>query len=151
TPMQFTARSLNTGFLAMASQLDLCAINQTAEDMGVQLGRPVQISGADTEDDPSDDVYSRSVTEENVPFNVLGSKNIAPIVMAAAFGTVTNHGVHCTPRVIDTVIGHDGEELPLPEHSCDQVISEPVAATTAYALQGVMAAGGTGSASNPWD
>src|SRR5699024_5072286 len=35
---KFTGMSLNTAFLAMASQLDICKIHQLAADMGVTLG-----------------------------------------------------------------------------------------------------------------
>src|SRR5690606_4936650 len=38
TIMEFTRRSLNTGYLAMAEQLDLCNINAMAERLGVKLG-----------------------------------------------------------------------------------------------------------------
>ena len=81
TPMRFTADSLNTGFLAMASQLDMCGIEKTAAKMGVVRGDgdPVQV---------------------RVPFDVLGSNNIAPIDVAAAYATIANNGVYCTPKVI---------------------------------------------------
>lgn len=140
TPMTFTRNSLNSGFFAMASKLDLCEINQVAERMGVTLasGRSVAVS---TDDE-----------EANVPFaTVLGSKFISPLAMAGAYATVANGGVYCTPKAIDRIVKQDGTEMALPESSCTQVITPEVAATAAYALQGVMASGGTGSQANPWD
>jgi membrane peptidoglycan carboxypeptidase len=132
TPMTFTAKSLNTGFLAMAQELDLCDINKVAARMGVHLGN------------------TKPVTTSNLPFeSVLGSKLIAPIQMAGVYGAIGNKGVYCTPRAIDKVIGPDGKEMKLPESSCTQVISPEVAATAAYALHGVLSA--TGSAANPRD
>lgn len=133
TPMTFTKNSLNSGFFAMASKLDLCDINSVADRMGVSLG-----SGGET-------------TDENYPYNVLGDKYISPLDMASAYGTVANKGVYCTPQAIDRIVNQDGEELPIPESSCTQVISPEVAATAAYALQGVMQSGGTGSWANPHD
>lgn len=130
--MKFTADSLNSGFLAMAEKLDLCDINNVAKRMGVTLGG------------------GGSVTDQNVAFDVLGSKNIAPLAMAGAYATVANQGVYCTPRAIDRVTDASGADLPLPQSSCTQVIAPDIAATAAFALQGVMN-GGTGAASNPRD
>ncbi|WP_336643370.1 transglycosylase domain-containing protein [Microbacterium sp. MMO-113] len=134
TPMTFTAQSLNSGYFAMASKLDVCDINKVADKMGVTLA-----SG-------------EKVTEENVPYDVLGPKNISPIAMANAYATVASGGTYCTPRAIDKVIDAEGKERPLPKASCTEgVLSKEVAATAAYALQGVMAGGGTGSRANPFD
>lgn len=134
TPMTFTAQSLNSGYFAMASKLDVCDINKVADKMGVTLA-----SG-------------EKVTEENVPYDVLGPKNISPIAMANAYATVASGGTYCTPRAIDKVIDAEGKERPLPKASCTEgVLSKEVAATAAYALQGVMAGGGTGARANPFD
>ncbi|MEV4775603.1 transglycosylase domain-containing protein [Microbacterium sp. LWH12-1.2] len=132
TPMSFTASSLNSGFLAMAEKLDLCEINKAADRMGVTLA-----NGKKTTDDPA------------APFDILGSKNIAPLAMAGAYATVANGGIYCTPKAIDRVV-QNGTELPLPASSCTQVISPEVAATAAYALQNVMTSG-TGTGANPDD
>merc|ERR1712072_632736 len=47
-------------------------------------------------------------------------------------------------------MGSDGNELAVPERSCERVLDSAVAATAAYALQGVMN-GGTGAQGNPYD
>ncbi len=133
TPMQFTAASLNSGYFAMAEKLNLCDINRVADRMGVHLGN------------------MGKVTDENVPFNVLGDKAIAPLEMASAYATVANKGITCTPRAIDRVIGPDGTDIPVPPPACTQTISPEVAATAAYALEGVMTGGGTGTASRTGD
>lgn len=132
TPMQFTAQSLNSGFLGMAEKLDLCDIENVAARMGVTRGdgRPVDLEGA---------------------ASIIGTNNIAPVAMAAAFATVANNGVYCVPRVIERVVNADGIELPVPGNRCSQSISPQVAAATAFALQGVMVPGGTGSGGNPND
>jgi len=133
TPMTFTRSSLNSGYFAMAAQLDLCDINKMAERLGVNPAK------------------GGSTTDTNVPFNVLGDKYISPLDMAGAYGTVANKGIYCTPTAIDKIVDQSGKELPVPESTCSQVISPEVAATAAYALQGVMSGGGTGSAANPFD
>ncbi|WP_417556104.1 transglycosylase domain-containing protein [Microbacterium sp.] len=142
TPMQFTRDSLNTGFLSMASKLDLCDINEIAAKLGVHYGSPVLpvTEPAYKGDDPNG-VYA----------STLGSKNIAPLQMAGAYATVANNGVFCTPKAIDKIVGPDGKDMAIPESSCSQVLDPAIAATAAYALQGVMKNGGTGTQGNPYD
>ena len=132
TPMQFTASSLNTGYFAMAEKLDLCDIAAVATKLGVidtYTDEPVNMNGLNT---------------------VIGTANVSPLAMAEAYATVANNGVYCQPKVIDLITDSDGNELPLPERTCTQQIDPRVAATAAYALQGVMN-GGTGSQGNPYD
>jgi membrane peptidoglycan carboxypeptidase len=131
TPMHFTAQSVNSGFVAMAAELDLCDIGKVATKMGVNLGtgEPIVMKG---------------------PNQVIGSDAVSPLAMAGAYATVANKGIYCQPRAIDKVTDSDGNEIPLPERKCSQVIDPKVAATAAYALKGVMR-GGTGSLGNPYD
>ncbi|QKJ20953.1 transglycosylase domain-containing protein [Microbacterium hominis] len=131
-PMQFTAQSLNSGYLGMAEQLDLCDIEEVAARMGVTRGNgdAVDVDGAAA---------------------VIGTNNIAPVAMAAAYATIANNGKYCVPRAIERVVNADGVELPVPGNRCSQVIDPEVAAATAFALQGVMRPGGTGSFGNPND
>ncbi|WP_262927723.1 transglycosylase domain-containing protein [Microbacterium sp. NIBRBAC000506063] len=138
TVKRFTAQSLNTGYLAMATQLDVCEINSVAERMGVHLASGVGLNAPERTDGPA-------------LYDVLGSASIAPMDIAAAYATVANKGIYCTPRAIDRIVDRNGDELPLPESSCSQVISPEVAATAAFTLRDVMAAGGTGAASHPRD
>lgn len=140
TVMDFTKSSLNTGFLAMAQELDLCEINKTAESMGVHLGTGGSVTEPAGPNDAPNDPYPTT----------LGSKYIAPIQMAGAYATVANKGIYCEPKAIDKVLGPDEKEMTIPESSCSQVLSPEVAATAAYALQGVMN-GGTGGPANPYD
>lgn len=131
TPMQFTRDSLNSGYFAMAEELDLCDIQKVATKMGVTRGDGVPVT-MDTQ------------------FSVIGSNNVAPMALAGAYATVANNGIYCQPKAIDRVTDSDGNEITPPQTSCTQVIDPKVAATAAFALQGVMN-GGTGSASNTRD
>ncbi|WP_309065406.1 transglycosylase domain-containing protein [Microbacterium sp.] len=141
TVMDFTATSLNTGYLAMAQQLDLCDINKVAARMGVHLGNMKPVTGTPTDGEPY---------KGNYPYeSTLGSKYIAPIQMAGVYATIANKGIYCTPKAIDKVIGPTGKEMTLPKSSCSQVLAPEVAATAAHALRGVMSA--TGSAANTGD
>jgi len=131
TPMQFTASSLNTGYFAMAEKLDLCDIANVANKMGVTQGN------------------GDAIKMENLN-SVIGTANVSPLAMAEAYATVANNGIYCQPQVIDRVTDSDGNDLPKPERTCSQVLEPRVAATAAYALQGVMN-GGTGSQGNARD
>ncbi len=131
TPMSFTRDSLNTGYFAMAEELDLCDIQKVATKMGVTRGNGEEVSMTTLS-------------------SIIGTNNISPLAMAAAYATVANDGVYCEPRAIDKVTDSEGNEWTLPERDCSQVLEPEVAATAAYALQGVMN-GGTGAAGKPYD
>ncbi|MBW9111314.1 transglycosylase domain-containing protein [Microbacterium ureisolvens] len=132
TPMQFTASSLNTGYFAMAEKLDLCDIKNVATRMGV-----LNPKGGE-------------VTMDTLT-SIIGVSEVSPIAIAEAYATVANNGVYCQPQAIDRITDSDGNELPKPARTCTQVIEPNVAATAAYALQGVMRGGGTGQSGNPND
>ncbi|GAB3615716.1 transglycosylase domain-containing protein [Okibacterium endophyticum] len=125
TPYQATKRSVNTAFIAMAEELDLCEIKNTAEALGVH-----RADGGDLVEWPS---------------AVLGTNEIAPISMASAFAAIAAEGVACDPVAIDRIVGPDGEEMDVPDADCRQAITPEVANATAYAMQSVMEPGGTGA------
>ncbi len=129
TVREFTGLSLNTGFYAMASQLDVCEIHQVATDMGVKLGDGTPLT--------------EFRGHENA-FSVIGSANIAPVDIASAYATVANGGVRCEPTSILRVVGAGGDELDLPETECNRVLEENVANTTAYTMKAVMEGSGSG-------
>jgi membrane peptidoglycan carboxypeptidase len=119
--LQSTIQSINTGFIGMAKELDLCGIRKTAEAFGVHRadGNPLEQGAA----------------------SVLGTNEIAPLTMAAAYAGIANNGVTCTPIVIDRITGPDGTEIPAPPSSCTQSVSPDVAAAMSYAMQRVLTSG----------
>ena len=128
---QAVVTSQNTAFAAMASHLDLCAIRDTAEDFGVHRADGTEL------------LY--------VPATILGTNEIAPLTMAAAYAAIANNGIHCSPVAIDRVIERrTNQELPVPQSVCQQAVTPDVAAAMSHALRSVMT-GGTGSAANPND
>ena len=124
--LESTIGSINTGFIGMAKQLDLCGIRTTAEAFGVHRadGDPL-VQG---------------------PSSVIGTNEVAPLSMAVAFAGIANNGLSCSPIAIDRILGRDGEEMPAPVSTCTQSVSPEVAAAMHYAMTRVMT-GGTGSAS----
>ena len=128
---QAVITSQNTAFAAMAAQLDLCAIRDTATDFGVHRA------------DNSELLY--------VPSAILGTNEVAPLTMAAAYAAISNQGVYCSPVAIDKVISRrTGEEIPVPQSLCSQAVAPEIANAMVHALKPVMTSG-TGVASNPND
>jgi membrane peptidoglycan carboxypeptidase len=144
TPMRFTKDSLNTGFLEMARQLDLCDIGNMAASLGITRGdgTPIPLTTDGT---------SKIAANNPAPYEVIGSDNVSPLAMAAAYAAVANKGVYCQPKVIDKITDSEGTQLKLPTTTCKQVLDPKVAATAAYALKGPLAPGGSGQAGNPFD
>ncbi|WP_431799022.1 transglycosylase domain-containing protein [Microbacterium kunmingense] len=134
TPLRFTAESLNTGFIGMAAELDLCDITSVVAKMGVTKGNgePINVT---------------------VPSQIIGVDDVSPIAMAGAYATVANGGTLCQPKVIDRVVDNNGVDRPelVPVRNCSPVLTPEVASTAAFALQGVMVRGGTGAQANPFD
>ena len=129
TVQQATTSSTNNAYLAMAQQLDQCEIRKTAEAFGVDRADGNQLT--------------------SFMSDVLGTNEIAPLDMAAAFAGIANNGVFCEPIAIDRIVDSSGNEIPVPQTDCRPAVSPEVAATMAFALTSVIAGGGTGSQSNP--
>ncbi len=127
--LKATTLSVNTAYVAMTHQLDLCQVR----DMALTLG------------------FHRSdgLDFEVVPSVTLGSQNASPLTMASVYQTFANRGIHCEPRAIlsmtkldgSEVVGPDGKPIVPPEVKCSQVIRAEVADGVAYALTQVMETG----------
>lgn len=118
TALESTVQSINTGFLGMAKELDLCGIRKTAEAFGMHRadGDPLLES----------------------PSTVIGTNEVAPLSVAVAFAGIANNGRTCSPIAIDRIVGRDGEELPPPASTCTQSVSPEVAAGMHYGMTRVM-------------
>ncbi|MCU1432990.1 MAG: Peptidoglycan glycosyltransferase, partial [Actinotalea sp.] len=117
TVLEATMNSVNSGYIKMASELDLCGIMESAKSMGVH-----QASGSDF---------------AIVPANVLGSDSVAPLTMAAAFATFAANGKFCEPIAITSVLDTNGAELPVPQANCRDVLAPQIASAMNYALGNV--------------
>ena len=124
--LESTIGSINSGFIGMAKELDLCDIRLRAESFGVHRA----------DGDPL----------AQGPSSVIGTNEVAPLSMAVAFAGVANDGVTCTPIAIERIVGRDGEEIDPPKAECTRSVSPEVAAAMHTAMSAVMA-GGTGVAS----
>jgi membrane peptidoglycan carboxypeptidase len=116
-----TRDSVNSAYLAMAMQLDLCNIMQDAADLGV-----VKAGGA-----------KAGQNVDPYPSNVIGSDSVAPLAMAGAFASFAANGTYCTPIAITQVVDSDGKDLPIPSANCQEKLEPRIAAAVTYALQNV--------------
>ena len=145
TALYNTMQSENSGFVAMAKQLDLCGIRKTAEAFGVH--RANLLRDSETGDpilDANGEVQYEPLNQD--PSFILGTNEIAPLSMAAAYAGLAANGLYCKPIAIDRITTADGQEVPAPPVSCNQAIDPAVAAAGLYALNKAFT-GGTGVSS----
>ena len=119
--LQATYGSVNTAYVDMASQLDLCKIRDTAAALGVHRADGDEL--------------------QYTPATVLGTNEVAPLTMAAAYAAFANKGIWCKPIAIAAVTDATGKVLPKPEPECKQAIDADVANGVAYGLTQVLARG----------
>jgi membrane peptidoglycan carboxypeptidase len=119
--LESTINSINTGFMGMAKELDLCDIRETAESFGVHRadGGPLL----------------------QTPATILGTNEIAPLTMAVAYAGIANGGTTCSAVAIDRIVGPDGAEIAPPASSCTESVSPSTAAGMAYAMERVLTQG----------
>ena len=121
-----TARSINTPFIEMAADMDLCAILDTTAAMGIDT----QANGTEMMPRPS---------------MVLGTNQNTPLQIAEAFATLAAGGVHCDPVAILEVTDSAGNDVPVPPSNCAEVLAPEVAAEVTTALESVVQPTATGS------
>ena len=132
-----TTQSVNVFYAELEQRVGLCNVVRTAVSMGVHradggsllagVGRP----GSVTYQPPAD----------QVPSFTLGSVNVSPMTMAAAYATVPAGGVYCHPVVIERITDSSGRPLPVDRAGCHRVFSPAVAAAATYILRGVLTTG----------
>ena len=124
-----TMNSVNTAYISMSQQLDLCDIADMATAFGLRRMTPIAIGGGKT-----------SIKIQPYPSMVLGAQEVSPLSMAAAYAGFANEGSFCTPVFATRIMDH-AKELPVQKTKCTQVISKEVAAGMSYALSQVISHG----------
>jgi membrane peptidoglycan carboxypeptidase len=137
TVMAATAASVNGAYISMALQLDLCDTKKIAERLGVHT--------AVSKDDPDTTLIDNEI--QSNPSSVLGTNDISPLTLAAAYAGVANNGVFCKPIAVDKVVDSHGKELPGQQPDCSMAVDPEVDAAAQYALAGAM----NGYVANPRD
>ncbi|WP_380158829.1 penicillin-binding protein [Kineococcus sp. R86509] len=123
-----TRNSVNTAYMSMEKQLDLCDIANTAQSLGVYKGSPT----------PLDTVNSNPKTYDldRLPSMTLGTNLVTPLSVAGAYAAFAAEGNFCKPTAITEVLDSDNKPLNIPSADCKQVLDVNVARNVTEALQG---------------
>ncbi|MET8765904.1 transglycosylase domain-containing protein [Streptomyces sp. NPDC004658] len=116
-----TAKSVNTYYVQLISDIGICPVIDMAKKMGVQRadGRKIQ----------------------QAPSIALGTQEMTPLTMANAYATFASRGMYCTPIAIESVtkkVGSEQKSLPVPKSTCSRAMSEKTADTVSTLLKGVV-------------
>ncbi|WEO96205.1 transglycosylase domain-containing protein [Streptomyces sp. FXJ1.172] len=116
-----TAKSVNTYYVQLISDIGICPVTQMAQRMGVQRADGRKIDQA--------------------PSIALGTQEMSPLTMANAYATFASRGTYCTPVAITSITQRDGSEeksLPVPKSTCSRAMSQKTADTVSTILKGVV-------------
>ncbi|MCQ8836289.1 transglycosylase domain-containing protein [Streptomyces malaysiensis] len=113
-----TAKSVNTYFVQLISDIGVCPVTQMADKMGVKR--------ADGKE------------HNQVPSLTLGSEGFSPLTMANAYATFANRGIYCSPVFIESITGPGGKALKVPRSKCSRAMSTKTADTINTLLRGVV-------------
>jgi membrane peptidoglycan carboxypeptidase len=133
-----TAYSVNTFFVELEKRAGVCETVDVAKRLGVRHATGEELG----------ELLPSGATAEVASFT-LGSTEVSPLTMANAYATVSAHGEYCQPRVIDRIVGRDGNEIPVPAPKCKQAVSRNVADAAAAILTNVVDGGISGRTGAP--
>jgi membrane peptidoglycan carboxypeptidase len=130
-----TTQSVNVFYAMLEQKVGLCNVVHTAADMGLTRADGTSLFSRDAGQDSAD----------NIPSFTLGSVNVSPLSMAAAYATVAARGMSCAPIAIGKILDNTGKKLAVPSASCHRAFSTQVADAVSYILQGVLITGTAGN------
>ncbi len=116
-----TAKSVNTYYVQMISDIGICPVTQMAEKMGVERANGNKL--------------------EQTPSIALGVTEVSPPTTASAYATFASRGMHCTPVAIESIsqrVGNKSKSLEVPKSTCSRAMSETTADTVNTLLKGVV-------------
>ncbi|MEU9137094.1 transglycosylase domain-containing protein [Streptomyces sp. NPDC048404] len=118
------AKSVNTYFVQMISDIGLCPVMNQIDKLGVVQGNGDKLP--------------------QVPAIALGAKGISPLTMATAYAAFASRGMYCTPVAIESIsqqVGGREKSLDVPKSTCSRAMSETTADTVNSLLSGVIDSG----------
>ncbi len=131
-PLYFgTTASINAFYVDLESHVGLCNVVKTAVSMGLHRADGTSLLKTVGNEQNADGLASFT----------LGSVNVSPMSMAAAFATVAARGVYCRPIAIQRITDLAGHDLPVLATGCHRVMSRGVADAANYVLRGVLQSG----------
>ncbi|MGW0206319.1 transglycosylase domain-containing protein [Streptomyces sp. NPDC003233] len=116
-----TAKSVNTYYVQLISDIGICPVTDMANRMGVRRadGRAI----------------------DQAPSIALGTQEMSPLTMANAYATFASRGMYCTPIAIESItqkVGSAEKSLQVPKSTCSRAMSEKTADTISTILKGVV-------------
>ena len=126
-----TVQSVNVYFAELEQKVGLCDVVRTAASMGLTRADGTSLLKRDGSQDSAD----------NIPSFTLGSVNVSPLSMAAAYATVAARGMYCAPVAIGKILDNTGKSLSVPSANCHRVFPAVVGDAVSYILQGVLTSG----------
>jgi membrane peptidoglycan carboxypeptidase len=143
-----TTNSINVFYAELEKQVGLCNVVRTAAKLGMTRVDGTSLFSWDSNDGKRCPRASTAQTEEHclppadsLPTFTLGTVNVSPLSMAAAYATMAARGEYCSPIAIDKIITDTGASLAVPSAGCHRAISADVADAANYILQGVLTSG----------
>jgi membrane peptidoglycan carboxypeptidase len=130
-----TTNSVNVFYAQLEKKVGLCNVVHTAVALGMTRADGTSLLKPDGGQDSAD----------NIPSFTLGSVNVAPLSMAAAYATVASRGMYCSPVAINKIVTGTGGTMAVPSAGCHRAISSDVADAVNYILQGVLTTGTAGN------
>ncbi|MFD4835246.1 transglycosylase domain-containing protein [Streptomyces uncialis] len=116
-----TAKSVNTYYVELISDIGICPVTELAKKMGAE-----RADGGKLQLEPS---------------IALGTQEMSPLTMANAYATFASRGTYCTPVAIQSITDAEKKSLPVPKSTCSRAMSEKTADTVNTLLKGVVEAG----------
>ncbi|GAA4797304.1 transglycosylase domain-containing protein [Streptomyces ziwulingensis] len=116
-----TAKSVNTYYVQLISDIGICPVTEMAQKMGVERADGDKITQA--------------------PSIALGTQEMSPLTMANAYATFASRGMYCTPIAIESIsrrVGQQSKSLSVPKSTCSRAMSETTADTINTLLKGVV-------------
>ncbi|MEV6835786.1 transglycosylase domain-containing protein [Streptomyces sp. NPDC051133] len=116
-----TAKSVNTYYVQLISDIGICPVIDMAKKMGVARADGRKIDQA--------------------PSIALGTQEMSPLTMASAYATFASRGTYCTPVAIESItrrVGSEVRSLGVPKSTCSRAMSEKTADTVSTLLKGVV-------------
>jgi len=133
-----TVGSINVYFAQLEKQVGLCNVVKTAVDMGMTRADGKSLLKGDK---PAGGSYQYPA--DSIPSFTLGSVDVSPMNMAAAYASVAARGWYCAPKALTKIVTSTGQQVKLLPNSCHRDMSKAVADAANYILQGVLFSPGT--------
>jgi len=134
-----TTQSINVFYAHLEQKVGLCQVVQTAQSLGVHRANGTSL----TEGVGKPGSANYQYPADDIPSFTLGSVNVSPMTMAAAYAAVAARGVYCEPIAIQRIVDRTGDHLPVKSANCHRVLSTQVADAAIHVLQGVLVSPGT--------